>query len=176
MEDWEKGLPFLQKSGHPKLSKCATEDLNATPASSEEVGNLWAALAEDAEFELYKTAIQSRAAHFHSKSKAVASGNGEKRAKPDETTNEASPTPGISIAKASFGHNKKWVDVTAALRKVLKRDPPVFVNSAAGMGVKDPIPNIRKRTRITYIIGGMKKTISLPAGPSRKFNLLEVLK
>lgn len=49
-------------------------------------------------------------------------------------------------------------------------------NKRKGMEVTDPIPYIKKKTKIDYVINGKRKSITLKAGPNRKYNLLRVLK
>ena len=174
MDDWNKGLPFLHRASHPGLAQCAKEDANASSESRKKVGDLWWALADDPNFQRYQKAIQARAAHHYSK--ALVATEGDQRAILDKRIQDATPVPRISIVKASFGHNRKWTDATEAIRKILNRDPPVFTNSANGMGVRDPIPRIKKKTVINYVIRGEKKSVTLRAGPNLKYNLHQVLK
>ena len=179
MDQWDQGLQHLNQSSRPDLADCVSQDLESTattnePASSELVGDRWWELANDDALKPYQDAIYARAEQHYLK--ALVDATGITRAKLIERIRIVSPLPNITIVSAKFGWNRKWVDATESLREILEREPPVFLNSARGLKVADPIPKIKKVTRITYTIDGQTKNIRLKAGPNRRYNLREQLK
>lgn len=179
MDQWEQGLQHLNLSSRPDLADCVTMDLESTTttdelASNELVGDLWWVLANDDALKPYQDAIYARAEQHYLK--ALAHATDSTRAKLIERIRIVSPLPNITIVSAKFGWNRKWVDATESLREILEREPPVFLNSARGLKVADPIPKIKKVTRITYTIDGQTKNISLRAGPNLRYNLRDQLK
>ncbi|MEM1067390.1 MAG: hypothetical protein AAGI63_00740, partial [Planctomycetota bacterium] len=179
MNDWATGLPFLTNSGDPKVARCADEDLNVTAATCKSVGDLWKDLAADREFERYRNAILARAEYAYSGqilgSASVVTSD-PKQTSRTEASESGTKSPTIVILQARFGANGKWVDTTASLNKILKRSPPEFINSAAGLGVLDPLPYRTKRTEIKYTIDGVQKSFTLKSKQFRTYNLVDLLK
>lgn len=184
MDQWQKGLMHLNQSNHADLINCVTQDLESALATdkpdaeklttNELVGDLWWELANDDKLKQYRDAIYKRAEYHYLK--ALVDAKGITRAKLLERIRFVTPLPNITIVSASFGWNRKWVDATDSLREILEREPPEFLNSAGGLKVSDPIPKIRKVTKITYTIDGQRKNVTLKAGPSRRYNLRDQLK
>ena len=179
MNDWQRGLLHLNQSSRTDLAECVTMDQESDVstnkmATSEFVGDLWWELANDDALKKYRDAIYARAEHHYMK--ALVDATGITRAKLIERIRFVSPLPHITIVSARFGWNRKWVDATESIREILEREPPVFLNSARGLKVPDPMRKIRKVTKITYTIEGERKSITLKAGPNRRYNLREQLK
>jgi hypothetical protein len=179
MDQWQQGLLHLKQSNHADLTSCVIKDLESAVATdklaaNELVGDLWWELANDDALKQYRNMIYSRAESHYLK--ALVDAKGITRAKLLERIRFVTPLPKITIVKASFGWNRKWTDATESLKKILEREPPDFLNSAGGLKVTDPIPHIRKVTKITYTIDGQQKNITLKAGPNRRYNLRDQLK
>ncbi|MEM1070986.1 MAG: hypothetical protein AAGI63_18920, partial [Planctomycetota bacterium] len=83
--------------------------------------------------------------------------------------------PQIVIVSARFGSNGKWVDATESLRRILNNNPTEFVNSANGLGVRDPRPGRGKKTEIKYMLDGVSKSATMNSNQYQKRNLLDVL-
>lgn len=96
-------------------------------------------------------------------------------AKYDRPSEVKLSVPQIVIVSARFGSNGKWVDATESLRLILKNNPTEFVNSAQGLGVRDPRPGRAKKTEIEYMLEGVSKSVTINAKQFQKRNLLDSL-
>jgi clan AA aspartic protease (TIGR02281 family) len=91
--------------------------------------------------------------------------------KPEISTpkpNDAQPTGIITIVKAEYGRDAKWVDVTEALRAGIKRDPftPIGGDDNLLGNKPDPAPGRSKSLHVTYLVDQEKHDETIEEGHS----------
>ncbi|RYG74989.1 hypothetical protein EON80_02145 [bacterium] len=73
-------------------------------------------------------------------------------------------TATLVIQKAEYGARDKWVNVTASLSKLVKKNRLRSQVTNEALGVTDPIKNVAKSLKVTYLLGDKSLSIEIREG------------